>query len=174
MNRRLTITAAAWASQDAQGRLWLVGERDDEWTWLPPAEFVQACAPCEADGTSMECDHKNMVWHPGGEVFRKCETCSIKLVGPCYGDPWCYGCERGHVLGYAYVVGQPLPIEQVISDVTGPGLEVYVGTSAVRLVADPNQRTLGLDLTNRLAHYGPPESLVGKWAMCIEVKKERT
>ena len=188
MNRRLTITAAAWASQDAQGRLWLVGERDDEWTWLPPAEFVQACAPCETchDTTGSNVQHGEFTrWDLG-----TCPSCRIELVGVCptcsgdtsaedhpcaksqrdgqhcncswendichwcglewLGDgevscPTCPGGIGTVTLGHAYAVGEPLLLHD------WPGMGISPG------------------MLKALAHAGPVEWLVGKWALRLEV-----
>jgi hypothetical protein len=68
----------------------------------------------------------------------------------------------------AYAVGQPLPI------ILGwPGV-----IAAPCLVVDPDGTDVyehdgtswcGPNLQGRLAHYGPPESLVGQWALQLAV-----
>lgn len=96
----------------------------------PPAEFVQACAPCE--NPTHKLDHRTglpiarnpMELGPGMHVntvsYVPCPDCRIELEGPCPdcgGDPDYSGefaliCTRCHnegptTLGFAYAVGEP-------------------------------------------------------------------
>jgi len=176
--RTLTITAAEWASvQD--GTLWLVREGWPEGyesvvSPVPPVEFVQACAPCEA------CDGTCFVIFRNGDLSETyygptpCPDCRIELVGPCPdcgGDGWtaehdssCDGYERCYALGcpvqvqcascqftgiatlgHAYAVGEPLLLHD------WPGMGISPG------------------MLKALAHAGPVEWLVGKWALRLEV-----
>lgn len=172
MTRQLTITAAEWASV-TDGTLWLVRERTDEWTWLPPAEFVQACAPC-ARCQDTRTIHRTTFPTP-------CPYCHIELVGPCPtcavrhrwcgldGKPRCdtYGLVT---LGCGHAVGEPMPIYGDDGDDGATGEHLYASAilGAVYLHAGLHLHT-GLDITDRLAHAGPPESLVGKLALKLEV-----
>lgn len=70
------------------------------------------------------------------------------------------------ILGHAYAVGQPLPI-------TGDGIWPHLGD---HIIMDNDGEMFPLidgvfddQITDRLAHYGPPESLVGKWALQVQV-----
>jgi len=158
----------------------------------PPAEFVAACAPCET------CEGHRSLWHIGTvkngrpSEWRPCPDCSIELVGPC---PQVKGCPAGMAplscgqchqivqvggtvtLGYGYPVGQPLPIvaSHECSDET-EHVCVGVGSVVHHLKLSLGDLRLGskavyteIDLTDRLAHYGPPETLVGRWAMQMVV-----
>jgi len=194
--RTLTITAAEWASGTADGALWIVREQDSinitDMTGAelndggfaattfyrpgPPAEFVAACAPCET------CHDRRYFVDPstagrggiGGMALtdRDCPDCSIELVGPC---PQVKGCPAGMAplscgqchqivqvggtvtLGYGYAVGQPALIEMVLE----------VRQVAIAETVDGVEVVIPLD---HLAHYGPPETLVGfKWALQLEV-----
>ena len=97
---QLTPTeAAAWAKVPEGGTFWLArpatcSNTSQPCPWrtcsssegtcspIPPAEFVQACAPCETCGDTREYD--------GGEPRESipCPDCRIELVGPC---PECNG-----------------------------------------------------------------------------------
>jgi hypothetical protein len=225
VTRALTITAAEWASAK-DGTLWLVGQGGEHWAMrpdapvllghLPPAEFVQACAPCET------CEGHRSLWHIGTvkngrpSEWRPCPDCCIELVGSC---PTCDGdtndefhpcaksqrdgqhcncsMEQDHchwcglewlgdgeidcppckntktvTLGYAYAVGQPLPIVAF-----GDWLRDETVTANGVVVADGNAYVRGSgfpvpNITDRLAHYGPPESLVGMWALQLQLTGE--
>lgn len=130
MNRLLLLTPDEWESRNA-GRLRLV--RAGDWPKAcpladptdcngehcdcplsPPAEFVQACAPCETcRGTRVV-----LVERDNGGIPAPCPDCRIELVGPC---PKCEGvgscrlCGRSagwpaarFTLGYGYAVGPPV------------------------------------------------------------------
>jgi len=155
---------------------------------VPPVEFVQACAPCERNAWGL--DH--------GPLF-PCVVCRIELVGPCpncNGDGWwvdadpdprtgepgepyqvfCQQCgEEGDgagivTLGHAYAVGEPLPICAELSGVALPRSPfIFISGGRAFLVPASGDRSDIDDNTDALAHYGPPESLDGQWA--IEVRK---
>ena len=185
MDRKLTITAAEWASS-TDGTLWIVGE-GEPWTsggnymvttgqFSPPAEFVAACAPCET------CDDtRNLRLFP--RHVDPCPDCRIELVGPCLNlahcqngedDCWCtYETVNTVTLGYGYPVGQPLPIiSQERWDQPNPTLPTLVVAynSGWTVVQVPMNGPY-VDTTDRLAHYGPLETLVGKWAMRVVVDR---
>lgn len=214
--RQLTITAAALASQDAEGRVWLVGE--GVWPKMcphadpegcngehcdcplsPPAEFVQASAPCE----SCEDSRCNLdMCHDCGNEYEEpcarhrdhgsaicdggcCTDCRIELVGPCLlcggsgrtlggplgedvGDCRCAMTEGLIVFGHAYAVGSPLPIYDP-DDNRGLDAPCLMASTQGVVVFAATSTLVGTIITDRLAHAGPPEWLVGKWAMCIEV-----
>ncbi len=83
-----------------------------------PVEFVQACAPCETCGDQRIAVSGGPGYFKGGKLRHRaggqtvmeidCPACRIELVGPCEID----GCRWSphRTLGYAYAVGQPLPI----------------------------------------------------------------
>lgn len=181
-----TAEVTAWADVPEGGTFWLVREAsydlrcptcggsaslpfemtcaDHRPVRTPPAEFVQACAPCEVcTGTRHLHPAVSGDLHP-----MPCQVCRIELVRPC---PNCRGTGRTEgglcascdgrstvTLGYAYAVGQPLPIVRLSLD------HGNIGCIAV----DPASGTVwagGKIITAALAHYGPPESLVGKWAV---------
>ena len=183
--RTLTITAAEWASvQD--GTLWLVREGWPEGyesvvSPVPPVEFVQACAPCENEDITCHCGCEG-----------PCPDCRIELVGLCPRcdgrgevkfDNWGDQCPRcsSHgtvILGYAYPVGSPLPIIRGWSrsdgDSSGDVLSVWKGHYGPDVVMQRAWNATAIqtqyaDRTAALAHYGPPESLVGKWAIELRV-----
>lgn len=159
----ITLTAAEWASVQPDGTLWLA------WEGTPcmahefdsPAEFVQACAPCGTcgDGRHFGVCHDCWAmttgpWCPNcggycGDVH--CPYCRVELVGPCQACKGmgaakfrnCTICDaRGTVtLGYAYAIGQPL-----LLTAENIGHHYF-----------------------RLAHYGPPETLVDRWAIQLRV-----
>ena len=236
MTRTLTITALERASAQ-DGTLWLV--RDGDWPKAcpladpescngehcdcrlgPPAEFVQACAPCEtchSTRRSSEWDVYDMRHNA------PCPDCCIELVGSC---PTCAGdtndefhpcaksqrdgqhcncsMEQDHchwcglewlgdgeidcppckntktvTLGYAYAVGQPLPIilgwQRPDGDSSGDVLSFWKWHYGPDLVMQRAWnataiQTQNADRTAALAHYGPPEALIGKWALQLAVK----
>ena len=193
--RTLTITAAEWASV-RDGSLWLVQEADVGQGGLlyPPVEFVEACAPCETCGDERavfcpDCGERGPRECVGdGKPHVDCPDCRIELVRPCpdpLHDPtrpdggWgiCApgACDNGTItLGYAYAVGQPLPIIRGWSrpdgNSSGDVLSVWKGHYGPDLVMQRAWNATAIqtqyaDRTAALAHYGPPESLVGKWAM---------
>lgn len=158
----------------------------------PPAVFVRACAPCNlcGGGRHFGVCHDCWAWSTGpwcpncgGDCGDEpCPACRIELVGPCgvcdgdgYFDGWdystpddqrtpenietvdCADCDgTGTVtLGHACAIGQPLPI---VRDATN-GTVLYW----------PAGNSTATDLTAALAHYGPPETLVGRWAIQLRV-----
>lgn len=169
MTRQLTITAAEWASVQPDGTLWLV--REAGWPKAcplpdptdcngehcdcplgPPVEFVQACAPCWMCGSRHE--------FPAIVGMRgpmPCPDCRIELVGPCRNPQccnaarslpldcgWCRSTMHANgtvTLGHAYAIGQPL-----LLTAENIGHHYF-----------------------RLAHYGPPETLVDRWAIQLRV-----
>ena len=147
---------------------------------IVPPTFARACAPCE---TCRGRQYATEVFtasdgRPAVRVFN-CPDCRIKLVGPC---PACGGkggfhnCTNGTVtLGYAYAVGQPLPI---IASLPTPPAEPCVEADDEGFVVWRRERGPYGGTAWRathtplaaLAHYGSPESLVGKWAIELEVQ----
>lgn len=128
----------AWADVPEGGTFWLLREGVRQYVGLkpmpstPPAEFVQACAPCEVcTGTRHLHPAVSGDLHP-----MPCQVCRIELVGPCptclgktgwhgrdvprtgvhNADRWfpCNRCRADHysaptgtvILGHAYAVGQ--------------------------------------------------------------------
>lgn len=87
----------------------------------PPAEFVQACAPCGSDYHAFP---------EGTYPGEYCHLCRIELVAICdtcdgqsgsmYGGSWggCEPCNASGIsrLGWGYAVGQPLPIVPFSTD----------------------------------------------------------
>ena len=189
MTRQLTITAAEWASVQPDGTLWIV--REAGWPKAcpladptacngehcdcplgPPVEFVQACAPCA------RCKDTRVIH---AETFpTPCPYCRVELVGPC---PTCKGmgaakfrnctiCDaRGTVtLGYAYAIGQPLPIQHGDTPFNpDPAEAIHVARVNGRWKVGYRKGTTIYTITDRLAHYGLPETLVGRWAIQLRV-----
>lgn len=177
MTRTLTITAAEWANvqhspaegssannRHGDGTLWLV--RDGVKYWFgtsehdhrpgPPAEFVQACAPCA------RCKDTRTI-HP--QTFpTPCPYCRIELVGPCRtcGKPGCEG-NRPVTLGYGYAVGEALPI---VDRHRKGGSYLYARWGEVRLVIPGFGQQ---HITDQLAHYSDGRALVGRWALKVQV-----
>ena len=163
MSRTLTITAtevpAVQTALATDGTLWLVApamKRLDatsgKFEWLPPVEFVQACAPCET------CKDERGQVTRWTQEWRPCPDCRIELVSPCLlcggsgrtlggplgedvGDCRCAMTEGLIVFGHAYAVGEPLLLQD------WPGVGISPG------------------MLKALAHYGPPEEQIGKWAI---------
>ena len=102
---------------------------------------------------------------------RPCPDCRIELVGPCP--------EPGHaltrvctaVLGHAYAVGQPVPIRHWVGFIDPPDGEWLAcsATTVAKQVCHNGGLTTYPAITDRLAHYSQPESLVGKWALQVQV-----
>lgn len=127
--------------------------------------------PCYGDG-DVASDGSPVSWCSCG----RCSCGSLQAwteQGPCQ---YCHEQPTpGTVtLGHAYAVGQPLPIVQVpflnvrqtpydfAHGHTGPLLEV---TQNGRVLLWTHHDCGFRDVTANLAYYGPPESLVGKWAV---------
>lgn len=188
MSRQLPLTpteAEKFKALAVGESMWIVraGEQDDPMldAHYPPAEFVQACAPCET------CVGPERKIYANG-VGVSCPACRIKLVGKCRrcrgagflvnddGYRTLCSCGGGRCivnLGWVYVVGQPLPIlgcDNIAPDDTHSGDCLFTATlqGRVRVVQNSDYRNYE-SLTAALAHYGPPESLLGQWA--IEVRK---
>jgi len=160
----------------------------DPWSSIqpvPPAEFVQACAPCETCGDVRRRTVKDM---SGIETFGvPCLNCRIELVSQC---SWCYEYglvadefrhwgPRAHnrrTLGYAYAVGSPLVIIAQPSADTWPATECIV-VMGQRIehwkpTHNPSGAIVTFDITDHLAHYGDPKLLVGKWLIKLNVMKK--
>ena len=200
MSRTLTITAtevpAVQTALATDGTLWLVApamKRLDatsgKFEWLPPVEFVQACAPCET------CKDERGQVTRWTQEWRPCPDCRIELVSPCLlcggsgrtlggplgedvGDCRCAMTEGLIVFGHAYAVGSPLPIirgwARPDGDSSGDVLSVWKGHYGPDLVMQRAWNATAIqtqyaDRTAALAHYGPSESLVGKWAIELRV-----
>ena len=152
----------------------------------PPVEFVQACAPCERRGVEHPgCGYLASHWcNKCGQVV-PCPDCRIELVGPCPtcdGEPFdpkvhlgrCPDCDSTLTvtLGHAYAVGQPLPIVAFSPDHEHDFHHICIDERpdswALRYPGSVEPQH-GDDLTDALAHYGPPETLVGHWAIQLRV-----
>jgi hypothetical protein len=194
----ITITADEKARAQPDGTLWLVreGERvrvecycnpkpptlegqhsphcNIRRQLTPPAVFVQACAPCGTCGGSRcvvppdcDCDRVTslnyaLCTHPPAD----CTDCRIELVGPCEID----GCRWSphRTLGHAYAVGQPLPIiDGTITHATYPPDCLFTSEDGTEIIHDADMDDESI--TAALAHYGPPETLVGRWAIQLRV-----
>ena len=150
-------------------------------TPAPPVEVVQACAPCpEPMCRSGEVQYPE--WE--GDA-RPCPDCRIELVGPCLlcggsgrtlcgplgedvGDCGCVMTEGLITFGYAYAVGQPLPI--ITQDLLTESPVVVVSPLMGQITHIAVWPNVAHTLTAALAHYGPPKSLVGKWAIELVVQ----
>ena len=155
MKRQLTITTAEWASRGEEGRLWLVREGVRWGTEhleanAPPVEFVQACALCENEDITCHCGC-------GGP----CNACCIELeITDGFAFPV--------VVGHAYAVGEPLPIYDLGDQGhIWPAL-VILGIHRI-IYAESATSESWLADGDLLAHAGPVEWLVGKWAIRLEV-----
>lgn len=160
----------------------------------PPVEFVQACAPCETcEGSRLDDAWCGTVCRDMGCTERecppRCSECKLAVHPPCRrcgggGQDTtriiptqcfvCSGTGRGYPLGYAYAVGEPLPMVGYLPtpphrdcvEVGNDGMIVWrrepgaYGGQAWRATHHP---------ADALARYGPPETLPGQWA--IEVRK---
>jgi len=159
-SRQLTLTPTevpVWAALAVGESMWIAREG--------------ACAPL-TETCRGRCEFHGRCQDP-----ISCDRCRIKLVGPC---PRCEGtgnelltmyrrCSDCHgmmtvTLGYAYATGEPLPIVGERNDGQRPRIEVTDQRLVLLFSQDHNP-----NFTLRLAHYGPPESLPGQWA--IEVRK---
>jgi hypothetical protein len=100
-----------------------------------------------------------------------CPDCRIELVGLAddVQHPLVSGADLTVTLGDAHAVGQPLPIMDS-DDIGDPesfvGLYVMNGRIWYR---SGDRSALDVELTAALAHYGPPETLVGRWAIQLRV-----
>lgn len=149
-------------------------------------ELVGSCPTCAGD--------TNDEFHPCAKSQRDgqhcncsieqdhCHWCGLEWLGD--GEIDCPPCKNTKTvtLGYAYAVGQPLPIVAFgdwLRDetVTANGVVVADGNAYVRTgqyvgLTRRSWRGSGFpvpNITDRLAHYGPPESLVGMWALQLAV-----
>lgn len=188
MSRHLALTAVeaqAFAATPVGETFWLVREGDTLCGALgpiAPAEFVQVCAFCNA------CDAR--LWDHGQNRKTDCPDCRIELVGECptcampSGDAepcYLHVQPNGTVtLGHAYAEGQPLPIaweddfspewqvsHNPIVIVTNERRPVTMPWPKVLAWHDPDAEPVGIDLTAAVAHCGPPETLVGQWAIAL-------
>lgn len=183
MTRHLTLTAIeaqAFAATPVGETFWLVREGDTLCGALgpiAPAEFVQVCAFCNA------CDAR--LWDHGQNRKTDCPDCRIELVGPC---PICSEPTKRHpmdddvlmcymgtvTLGHAYAEGHPLPISDVWPDKPPADGLMFLptGRAAYHKASRPTfwlpGQSKGTEFSlRRLAHYGPPETLVGQWAIAL-------
>ena len=183
MTRHLPLTAVeaqAFNTTPAGETFWLVREGLVlDGTPIRPPTFVQACAFCNA------CDAR--LWDHGQNRKTDCPDCRIELVGPCpacmsagvvphgEGTTTMYRCSNGTVtLGHAYAVGQPLPISDVWPDKPPADGLMFLptGRAAYHKASRPTfwlpGQSKGTEFSlHRLAHYGPPETLVGQWAIAL-------
>ena len=173
--------------------LWLVARGNEHWLMAPdepklisatpPVEFALACAPCK--NPTHRLDHRTGLpiarnpselgpgMHVNSYSCVPCPDCRIELVGPCWThDADLSATAHAHctTLGYAYAVGKPLPIYGDDGDDGATGEHLYASAilGAVYLHAGLHLHT-GLDITDRLTHAGPLESLVGRWAIKLRV-----
>lgn len=183
MTRTLTITVNEWESV-RDGHLWIV--RNAYRTYLnlraisshPPADLLAAAAPCETCGGSRRLWHIGTV-ATGPSEWRGCPDCRITLVGECptCADraEWCrYGdglpddnpaCSNGNItLGYAYPVGEALPIYGPTT-ATDPYPRIQVYNDGVIGIAVTPGEMCQWPPDDTFAHYGDPAGLVGKWAL---------
>mgnify|MGYP000852483563 CR=1 FL=1 len=72
-------------------------------------------------------------------------------------------------LGFAYAVGEPLPIVLCGSGHGLAGEYVVVENARVFCIKNDEFPVESEELTDAFTHYGPPESLVGKWALQVQV-----
>lgn len=198
MTRTLTITALERASAQ-DGTLWLVRDGDwpkacpladpescngehCDCRLGPPAEFVLACAPCEtchSTRRSSEWDVYDMRHNA------PCPDCRIKLVGVC---PTCAGDtnDEFHPCAKSQRDGQHCNCSMEQDHCHWCGLE-WLGDGEIDCPPCKNTKTVTLGYAYavgqpalitaenvghhyyRLAHYGPPESLVGMWALQLAV-----
>lgn len=153
-----------------------------------PADLLAAAAPCETCGGRRRLRHLAAVVDPadvddnGYLIPVPCPDCRIALLGECpmcvragdcghAGPPPCPiapDCYRPVVLGYAYPIGEVLPIFGFTPlGVQYPHVKVYGdGVVGLASAADSGCRWL----TDDLAHYGYPPGLVGKWALQLAVQ----
>lgn len=133
----------------------------------------------------------------GGQTVMeiRCPDCCIELVSPCLlcggsgrtlggplgedvGDCRCAMTEGLIVFGHAYAVGSPLPIirgwARPDGDSSGDVLSVWKGHYGPDVVMQRAWNATAIqtqyaDRTAALAHAGPVEWLVGKWAIELRV-----
>lgn len=154
----------------------------------PPVELVQACAPCETCGGSRcavppdcDCDRvTSLNYALCTHLPADCPDCRIELVGPCP-EPIHLdhtGCTGTVTLGYAYAIGQPLPIirgwARPDGDSSGDVLSFWPGHYGPACVMQRAWNATAIqtqyaDRTAALAHYGDPSALVGRWALELAV-----
>lgn len=151
---------------------------------------ITMCLDCGEDYTE-PCAHHLAAGHhvstdPYGDMVdchACCRSCRIELVVPC---PQVKGCPAGMAplscgqchqivqvggtvtLGHAYAVGPPLPIYTPASHPIGTVDHLCFDRTLVVVVNV--HEGVETDITDRLAHYGPPELLVGKWALQLAVQ----
>ena len=146
---------------------------------VPPAEFMQTAAPCVPSAPWHERAHAGCNYLPGhfsgGALYcnkcgwaAPCPDCRIELVGP---SDACLNPDPMHcavTLGHAYPVGSPLPIYD-LSDQghIWPAL-VILGIHRI-IYAESATSESWLADGDLLAHAGPVEWLVGKWAIELRV-----
>lgn len=191
-DRTITLSAdevpKVRAAIESGAPVWLVQDGFDDLDQpssspMIPAEFVQACAPCET------CDDTHQLANYALRYLYPCPDCRIELVGPC---PTCRGWTRyegdGKVcqqcdqsgaitIAHAYAIGEPLPIVQVpflsvrqtpydfAHGLRGPLIEV-TQNGRVLLWTHPDGGFR--DITDALAHYDLA-TLPGKWAQQFQV-----
>lgn len=185
MNRQLPLTPAEAEKFKALAvgeSMWIVREGRRETRVLTPDEYGERKHTHDLPpaGWLTDCAHPDH--HGFARAGHPCPDCRIELVGPC---PRCKGagflatdngsfiqrslcsCGGGRctaTLGYAYAIGQPLPIVGERNDGQRPRIEVTDHGLVLLFSQDHNS-----NLTHRLAHYGPPETLVGRWALQLAV-----
>lgn len=188
MTRRLTLSAAeekAIRSAEPGDRIPIVREGVRWGTEhleanAPPAEFMQACAPCETCHDPIA--HMLMVGITGR--YDPCPDCRIELVGPCLvckgagflvnddGYRTLCSCGGGRcisTIGHAYAAGKPMPIihQRRFAGEHGPADFVMVWDSGKAQLwsAGDDEWLPRVDVTVAMAHYGDLAELDGKWLM---------
>ena len=186
-----------WLVRPKRGEEWTMGPDPQKVADLPPVEFVQVCAPCETCGDQRIATSGGPGYFKGGRLHHRaggqtimeirCPDCRIELVGPCPHEEWlgephqmCHRCgqftddwgwaggvnQRIVTIGHAYAVGKPLPIAWGVCDLSVPFVGVWRPPyPPTVLFLDPDEDGTPIDL----AHAGPVEWLVGKWAIRLEV-----
>ena len=150
MTRSLSITAAKWASI-TDGDLWLVlpgmcslcieGGNDHESYGVGPC--TPNLPPLEfvlACAPCETCVNTRQWWDQNAGPTGSDQPCPDCRIKLVWPCPWPQ-CNGTVTLGHAYAVGQPL-----LLTAENIGHHYF-----------------------RLAHYGPPESLVGRWALRLAV-----
>lgn len=159
---------------------------------IPPAEFVQACAPCEgcegrqiasAPTKCVTCRCTNGTW--SDDQTWTCRRCGDEWleatfdIGPCPDcrvdlvhtvaeptgphTPWS---TRGTLtIGHAYAMGKPAPIVHIVQALMNRAPSwpnVQINGHDIATLVSETDAT---DLRAALAHYGDLASLVGQWAL---------
>jgi hypothetical protein len=127
-------------------------------------ELVGPCPECEGDGNFDGWDYATPDEQRTPENIETIDCDRCDATGTV-------------TLGHAYAVGQPLPISDY-QECRSAGarhdhLCVYLNAGPEHASVTRIHASLGVsdneDITAALAHYGPPETLVGRWALQLRV-----